>query len=272
MKASFCMHRDWFATMPELVNLVAELKYDAVEIWSPAIEAIGFEKVVERLTETGLKVCSFNAYFSFAESEETMLKSLVEAGMYIEMARRVSSPYIRVCTSKVASTDWGSADATEEQWQRAIKGFRAVCSMAAQHGITCLMEVHHGDSQLYDTTPATLRLIREVGADNLKVNLQVPLFNEDFYESAEKLGPYTIHVHANNNKESWGNFCNLDEGNLDFERFMSILVRHGFNGYVSVEHAMRDPMGVAKYEISYLRYLFNKLSPDKPAPFKKGSK
>ena len=261
MKASFCLHGDWFATKPELVELLGTLNYDAVEIWPQAIAALGIEAVRERLAETGLAAASVNTYFNFTESQETYDQSLLDAEAHMDFAVQLGSPNIRAYTSKMGAYET-SATATGDEWRRAIDGLKAVCGGGAERGLTVLMEVHHGDGQLYDTTPSTKRLLEGVGADNLKVNLQPPLLGEDFYESTKALGPYTTHVHANNWLGEWGKFCMLDEGSLDFERFLRILRGFGFDGFISVEHSHRDPMAVAAYEIKYLRYLFAKLEKD----------
>ena len=120
-----------------------------------------------------------------------------------------------------------------------------------------------------DTTDSTLRLLREVNASNLGVNLQVPLKGEDILESARKLAGHVIHLHAHNwiGKVNWlheSKMTFLDSGEQDFEGFVRILHEKGFDGYISIEHASHrgrhDPMETAKHEILYLKDLIKRLT------------
>jgi sugar phosphate isomerase/epimerase len=122
-----------------------------------------------------------------------------------------------------------------------------------------VLEVHAGDGQLVDTSAATLRILTEVDRPNLTVNLQPPLRGETLKESADRLGPHVTHLHANAWKGEWGNFVYLDQGDEDFEAFLRNVHSHGFDGYISIEHAMSDPIGFAEHNAAYLRELIEKI-------------
>jgi sugar phosphate isomerase/epimerase len=98
-----------------------------------------------------------------------------------------------------------------------------------------------------------------VDRTNLTVNLQPPLRGESLQESAERLGPHVTHLHAHNWIGGWGNFTYLDQGDEDFEAFLRTLRRQGFDGYISIEHAAKDPFGFAEHNIKYLRSLIKRL-------------
>lgn len=260
MKIGFCLHGDWLVSQPKLVKLVDELGYDGIEIWAQAFDAVGLDKVQSIVADLNCEVASINPYLDFTGSEESYARSLEMADEFIVYARALNCSRLRTFTSKMKAFQT-SDEAEHIHWERATSGIREVCDRASAYDITCLMEVHYGDGQLYDTTNATIRLLNKIGRGNCAVNLQVPLRDEDPCESADRLGPYVAHLHAHNWYGEWGNFARLGDpdGDLDFERYLRILRRHGFDGYISIEHAHKDPAGIARHEIGYLRDLITKL-------------
>lgn len=257
MKIGFCLQRDLISN-PELLARLDELGYDGVEVWAQAFDTAGLHGVARALEPYEFEVASVNPYFDFTTSEETYRDSLRIADEYIGYARHFGCTRIRTFTSRMGSIQ--TSDAAEPvHWERGINGLREVCERAVPHGIQAVMEVHFGDGQLYDTSDATLRLLKEVDRENLTVNLQPPLRGETLQESAERLGPHVTHLHAHNWEGGWGNFRYLDEGDEDFEAFLRTVRRHGFDGYVSIEHAVSDPFGFAEHNVAYLRDLFSRI-------------
>ena len=51
-------------------------------------------------------------------------------------------------------------------------------------------------------------------------------FGLDFYEFAEKIAPYTAHIHMGDAKGVNGEGLQIGEGEIDFERLGKILKRH----------------------------------------------
>jgi sugar phosphate isomerase/epimerase len=174
---------------------------------------------------------------------------------FLAYASALACKRVRTFTSKMGSFKT-SDEAEPVHWQRAIRGIQTVADMAAEKDILCVMEVHAGDGQLYDTSEATLRILAGVDRENVIVNLQPPLRGEDPLASARSLGPYVQHLHAHNWRGGWGKFTYLDSGEVDFPQYLDILRRHGFDGYISIEHASyRDTIEIARHEIPYLKQL-----------------
>lgn len=259
IKLGFCLHDDWAAARPDLLNELDRLGFDGVEIWAKGVELLGGDGLEEIADRHSFEIASLNPYFDFTTSEETLGRSLEVCEHYLQLCARVSCPRLRTFTSPLgcfASSD----EASDEEWRRAVDGLRAVCDMATPQGVTAVMEVHFGAGQLYDTSEAALRLLRDVGRPGLTVNLELPLRGEDFAHSAESLGDVVTHVHASNWVGEWGNFTLLDQGVVDYEAFLSILASHGFDGYVSIEHAKADPIGYARHNAEYLRRVFERMA------------
>jgi sugar phosphate isomerase/epimerase len=236
-----------------------ELGYDGVEIWAQAFEAGGIEGVEAAVAPHSFEVASVNPYFDFTSAEESYERSLNLAAEYTGYARRLGCSRIRTFASMLGSFT-SSREAKSEHWERAINGIRELCNLAAPHGIRCVMELYMGGGQLFDTSDATLRILRGVNRPNLTLNLRPPLPGESIQESVERLGPYITHLHANNWKGAMENYVYLDEGDIDFGAYLAALCRHGFDGYVSIEHAHRDPFGFAEHNIGYLRKLIREVA------------
>ena len=258
MKVGFCLSGNWLLSRPDLVARLDELGYDGVEIWAHAFEEAGIDEVEKIVSRYRFETASVNPYFDFTSSENAFEKSLKTGDEYIEYARRLGCKRIRVFTNEKEVFSTGD-DASPEQWDQAIEGVREICDRARPHGIGCVLEVHYGDGQLCDSSATTLKMVQGVGRSNVTVNLQPPLRDETPYESAENLGPHVTHLHAHNWIGGWENLTYLDEGDIDFERFISILRGHGFDGYISIEHAAKNPFGFAEHNIRYLRGLIEKL-------------
>jgi len=257
MKTGFCLHGTWVIEKPELLECLDEIGCDGVEIWQQAFESIGLEGVIKKIEPYSFEVAALNPYMDFTTSEESFSESLKLAETFLQYASALDCKRVRTFTSKMGSFKT-SDEAEPVHWQRAIEGIRTVADMAAEKDILCVMEVHYGDGQLHDTSEATLRILEGVDRKNVIVNLQTPLRDEYPLDSAQRLGPYVQHLHAHNWLGGWGKFTYLDSGDLDFPKYLDILRSHGFDGYISIEHASyRDTVEIARHEIPYLQRLIS---------------
>lgn len=255
MKTGFCLHGTWVIERPELLKVLDEIGCDGVEIWQQAFEAVGLEGVVKTIEPYRFEVAALNPYMDFTTSEESFNESVKLAETFLDYASTLGCKRVRTFTSKMGSFKT-SDEAEPVHWKRAIWGIQTVADMAVKKDILCIMEVHAGDGQLYDTSEATLRILEGVDRKNVIVNLQPPLRGEDALLSAQRLGPYVQHLHAHNWRGGWGKFTYLDSGDVDFPKFLDILCGYGFDGYISVEHASyRNTIEIARHEIPYLKRL-----------------
>jgi sugar phosphate isomerase/epimerase len=263
MKVAFCFDGDLFVTRPDIVRLVDELGYDGIEIWAQAFEKLGLSGVKAVTDSLNCQVTSVNPYFDFTTSEETYARSLDTAKTFIGYAVKLGSTMVRTFSSRMSGFTT-SKDAGTLHWERAVRGIQEACDLGAPNGISMVLEVHHGDGQLFDSSDNALRILNDIDRENCILNLQTPLLDEDPMESANRLGPYVKHVHAHNWVGGWEKLTRLDQGDLDFERYLRILVAHGFDGTISIEHARSDPEGIARHEIAYLRGLISRIESKEP--------
>jgi 3-dehydroshikimate dehydratase len=258
MKTAFCTNAfgNTQVEQEKAIPYLAELGYDGVEIWEQYLINADLSWVRAITQEHHLEIVQVCPYFDFTTSEKTWNKSIEDAEVFIGYAIELNCKFIRTYTGNV-----GSADATVQQWDECVKGLQTICAMGANHGIGFPLETHqikHHGPNLTDTSPSTLRLLDDVGMDNLTVNLQTPLVGETVSETVELLGDRVVHLHAHNWIGDWPKLTYLNEGDEDFEAFLSALQKKGFDGYISIEHGNHHPVAeTAKHEISYLRRLID---------------
>ncbi|HEY7174159.1 MAG TPA: sugar phosphate isomerase/epimerase family protein, partial [Micromonosporaceae bacterium] len=124
-----------------------------------------------------------------------------------------------------------------------------VASAAAEHGITALVELHHGTvtasasaaRRLLDgLDPANVGVIHDIG------NLVIEGY-EDPAAGFEILGPYLGHVHVKNvawrrvgtrddGSPEWrAEWAPMRDGQADIPAYLAALRVHGYDGWVTVE-------------------------------------
>lgn len=262
LKSSFCTNVMPKEQIPAAIAELAAMGYDGLEFWNDFLISHEVSWLAEYLKEHHIACAQICPYFDFTGSKEKWEQSIMIAEQYVELALQLGKPLIRVFTGKV-----GASQATPEQWKKGVEGLKAICERGKPHGIRFALETHGGS--LMETSDSTLHLLEEVAMENLGVNLQVPFPGEGIRDSVEKLGRYTIHLHAHNwvfppfspEAERLGeqNLTFLDSGWLDFGEFIRRLREQGFSGYISIEHATHGGkhrwQETARHEIEFLRTL-----------------
>jgi sugar phosphate isomerase/epimerase len=230
-----------------IVPVVAAAGYDAIEIWGPHLEALSDNEradVGRLLIEAGLRVAMVSPYFDFTTSPETAARSVDSARRVLALARQLGSRAVRCFTGHV-----GSAEATADQWRRAVGSLRAL----ADEGPDVLWALETHSRNLMDTVESGERLVGEVGRPNVRLILQPATFGAAYLEASRRLAGLSCHVHATNSRQ--GRRADLASGEMDWRAILALLDRAGFDGYVSVEWMGDDPEAAARREAPYLAAL-----------------
>ncbi|MFJ6198144.1 sugar phosphate isomerase/epimerase family protein [Micromonospora sp. NPDC092111] len=124
-----------------------------------------------------------------------------------------------------------------------------IAGRAAEHGVTALVELHHGT--IVASASAAMRLLDGLPPERVGVihdigNLTIEGF-EDPLAGFELLGPYLAHVHVKNvawrvtgvrddGGPRWSaEWAPLREGQADLAGYLGALRRYGYDGWVTVE-------------------------------------
>ena len=243
------------------ISLCGRLGYDGIELWKQYLDHADLAWVRDACADAGLEIVQVCPYFDFTTSQETAHATLREAERFVGYARTLGARWIRTYTGRT-----GSAEATDEQWRRTVDGLKQICDLGAPFGIQFPLETHqliHNPACLTDTSGSTLRLLELVDRPNLRVAIQTPLKGETPEHTAEQLGPHVVQIQAHNwlgaTATTWGTLTYLDAGELNFESYLRILQRKGFDGVISIDHpshsGQHEGGEVATHEIAYLRKL-----------------
>ena len=260
-KIGICYPMGWnIEALREQLIALKEMGYEGLELWAADLEKLDIARTADLFQEVGMSCAQICPYFDFVNGQEAWDKTMRIAEQYVAWSVQLGKPLVRVFTGSGV----GPSNATEVQWDAAIRGLQSVCDMGAVEGVRFALECHGGS--LMEDTPNTLRLLKGVARPNLGVNLQLPLKDghEPIDVSINELGPYTWHAHSHNYTQLIkGELLPLGEGVLDYEDILPRLMAFGFDGYISIEHAShegkRDPWEIAAIEGKYLTVLRNKL-------------
>jgi len=219
----------------EVLERLAAIGWDAAEIIGNHIK----EKTDAELAELralakdrGIGIEVVSPYFWLTQSDELRRESMEIARRTIEQARILGCPKIRTFPD-AGPTGIGSDVATEEHWAQAVACLREITSWAPD--LKFVVETH--GKTLADVPDATLRLLGEVGADNLRINYQVesPGTLLPYYETYR---PFLSHVHLHN-VDSEGKACALESGVIDLPALFHRLLEDGYRESVAVEYCWK---------------------------------
>jgi sugar phosphate isomerase/epimerase len=166
-------------------------------------------------------------------------------------------------------------------WNRAITGIQEVTDLAADMGITILLQNHA--PVLNPGYEDTLSMLKEIDRKNLKLCMDVPLFSdrqktEYVREAVDKCAEYIQYTHYG----AWNFSENADGeivqepapfhgGKINYEAFLEGLYQNGYDGYLVSEYCLpmirnHQIMGVEEIDkateraMRYVKQLLNKIA------------
>lgn len=267
MKISFCSiaFRKSPYNIIDIITIISHVGYDAIEIWGNHFGKIPLREIKDALADNNIAVSMISPYMDFTDSLEKWNESVSVAEAYSQISREIECDKIRVFTGIV-----GSREASKEQWSRAVKGLKKIC--AENPGVIFALETH--PKTLVDNIESTVKLIEDVGADNLKVNLDIYHMwevHKDPLDVLNRLYPHVCHIHAKNadlppkfsvnnhpllhDKKATQNIIGvtyLKDGRMEYGDFIEKLLHTGFSGYFSVEWFGHHAEKAARHEIDYV--------------------
>ncbi len=229
----------------DCIRHAASMGFDAVEILHRQMTAESndyLQNIKRTALLEGIDLCGFSIHQGFVYPDPDLRKKNIDHTIHcIELAYKLGIPSMRVNTGRWnTSKDFdelmknrgiepplpGVSEETAFQW--VIDAFNACIPAAKQCGVTMGLENHWG---LGLTPQGVLRIVDAVNSPFLKVTMDTGNFLEDPYDRLDKLAPQTVYVHA---KTYFGGgiWYTLD---LDYPRIASILAKHNYHGYVSLE-------------------------------------
>ena len=256
-----------FRSIERCIDLAAEMGFDGVEILHRQMQREDNEylqRLKRRAFLLGLDLCGFSTHQTFLSPDKQMRQKNIDHTIHcIELAYALGIPTMRVNTGT-----WGTSRnfnelmknkgiepplkgrSDEEAFPWVIDSLGACLKAAERCGVTMGLENHWG---LGRTARGVLRVVDGVKSQWLQVTLDTGNFLENMYEQIEILAPRAVLVQA---KTYYGGgiWYSLD---IDYARIATILRRHRYQGYISLEfEGNEDPKTAVPRSLATLRRAF----------------
>lgn len=244
----------------DVIEIAKTADVDGIEIWGqaahvgPDISPTDLEMVTHMIKRANLRVSAYGSYIRFADNGNEV-NSESDFKKALTVTKALGTDIMRIWVGSKPSDDMNQQD-----WELATRSLAKACAEADKYGIYLAMEMH--DSCFTDTETATLRLIDEVKANNLRVNYQ-PSFRlppDRELKSLGAVGEFTINVHAQNRNRLASKpgerleLALLTEGVADYKAIVAELLSIDYSEFISIEF-VKGPnrLGSLKQDIEYLR-------------------
>jgi 5-keto-L-gluconate epimerase len=242
------------------------LKYDGVELMIRDPKDIDAPALRSLLRHYQLEVAIVNTGRVFIDDglhlmtppgprrEAALERMYAVIDFAVAVANPAPRPFgVQVNTGLSRGQPLGGQDRHEARvW--AVENLRRVASYARGHGVIVALEpINRYQSTFINSGQEGIELIREVGADNLR--LQMDVFHMNIEESSLcgsliRYRDYVSHVHVcDTNRQAPG------LGHLDFVEIVDTLAALGYEGYLSAELATLDQRRAAEITSAVLRPL-----------------
>ena len=189
-------------------------------------------------TDLQLVISCLSPGNNFGKPKAEERKAEVEAvNIWLDVAYILGAPVLRI----FSGWPWPYVD-KEKLWPAMVNCIRECEKKAKETGIVLAIEPHN-DGGFLPTSQDTLRLIKEINSDWVKINLDTGNYQDaDNYKGIEDTITYAPHMHAKVHHMS-------DEGRelvFDYDRIFSILKKADYRGFLSLEFEGQDFFGQAE--------------------------
>ncbi len=232
MKWCFCTLAFRNDALENVITRAAALGFDELEVFYGQV----VDKTAEELTELrvlaeekGISISGVAPYFWFTQNAELLDETFSIARRSIEINRALGGRMIRTFTDS-GPTGIGSAVASSQQWDTAVKGLQTLLDEAPD--LEFSVETH--EKTLADTLASTLDLFDRVDRPNLKVTYQ-PYNDGNMVEDYRALRERVVQVHLNPVLGTSGKPYDLPACSLDYPALIRALSEDNYTGDCALE-------------------------------------
>jgi sugar phosphate isomerase/epimerase len=245
------------ASLDVQIKAHQELGWDSIESRGVEIDGVkgnlheipdpGFDKVVARLEETGMKISGFGSLIGNWAKKIGDDFSITEAEIAraIPRMQRLGAKLIRVMSYAVCKDESG-ADLEEQFADERIKRMRVINQRFADAGITVVHEncMNWGGmspsyvKRMAEAVPG-MKWVFDTGNPVFIDDRDRPGHKQDSWEMYQAVKPFMAHVHVKDGRwvkeKNDAEYTFPGEGEGQTERIMKDLVDTGYDGYISIE-------------------------------------
>lgn len=231
-------------TLPKVFSQLSEMGGTCIEIngnterhHGLSLNETTIPQVKAWAAEAGLTINSLSGYCDFAQTDASALENEIERLLTTcRSASAMGVPVVRAFTGDV-KPDITLADVRAN----IIAAFRAACAEAAHLSVTLGIENH---GRLINDGPALVRLVDEVGADNLGFTIDTGNFAWAGHDLAQvradfqAVAPRAVNIHIKDGvwTGTGFDFVTAGEGDLPLQWLIETLIAGGYNGTICSEY------------------------------------
>ena len=234
-------------TLKSFIEEAHNIRLDGVELtgyYFKSTEKPYLYRLKRLCLEKGLSISmvSCGAHL-WSPREEDVKRDLNEIKRWVKVAYELGAPCLRVFGGRWPPAGGLAGFTIDDAIEAAIEVGGECADFGADYGVVIALENHGGITRFADDV---IRIIRGVGSDWFRLNLDTGNYRDRIYEDIEKSAPYTVHVHAKTGVKLSGGSVEIP---LDYGRIRHILEGVEYNGWISIEYeAEEDPMvGVPRF-------------------------
>lgn len=212
-----------------------ELKLGGIDIIADHLPKTDKKSLIEYkklATDLQLTISCLSPGNNFGKPEAQERKREVEAvKKWLEAGYVLGAPVLRIFSG------WPSPyEDKEKLWPAMVDCIRACEKYAKETGIVLAIEPHNSGGFL-PTAVDTLRLIKEINSDWVKINLDTGNYHDpDNYQAIRDTIAYAPHIHAKVHHIS----DDCKELEFDYDKIFTILRESGYRGFFSLEFEGQD--------------------------------
>lgn len=227
----------------ELRGVLSELDLLAV----PELRPNQIEKTKADLVRRGLSICCLGSSVKL-DNEHLMEENIASGKGYIDLARELGAPYVRVFGDRIPDPE-----AARAVKARIARGLDLLGAYAAEKEVTVLIETH-GD---FSRSAHLLDVLEQVSSPAVGVlwDMHHPwrMHHEGLNETFVALQPWIRHVHVKDSVAAGESFryTPAGTGEFPFQEGFELLRAHGYDGWISLEWEKRWVKEIEPPEVAF---------------------
>lgn len=251
-------------SIEKVVDKAVEMGFDGIEIVAkrPHLSPLDYDKkdiknLKELISSKGLEIPCIAGYQDFVHDPNHMNMARLEKEILwlretINLTADLGAPVLRVFSAFLIP-----GVSRDQQWKWAVQGLKEGCHYAEEKGVNLALQNH---SELTLNYFDVLRMVDEIGSDNLKVEIDAPHVTttgdscekvvkevgnllvysvaSDYKEISVPMGQYPSTLFSKDNglfKMFRKQAVPVGEGIVDWHSFFKALLDIGYDGFIGYE-------------------------------------
>lgn len=249
-----------------LLRWIANRGFDGLDVadtWLPfyQLQDEALHELRDEVASYGLAIRSLNPYRCIVTRSPQAERNLEKLSRSVAAAAILGATTVNVTLSlpfgeSPPGRPLTHADATEEEYEETARKLKPLARQAAQSGTQLSLELH--DDGILDSAASCLKLLHLIDEPAVGVNPDVGnLYRmtnppDNWRDAIRMMAPHTNLWHVKNYKKLHhpsligpvSTIAPVEDGDIDYRWALTELVRHGFDGDLSIEAGAGDGLDV----------------------------